>query len=342
MTELSSKELQAKVFHDGGYLTAFNPQNNPIDDVDSFILNSLVSVRINPPEVTSNELALGFLTELPYSVSMEGVDGEVISRYLNELVETTNKVTIEKMMQIIEQKIAIRLDEILLERELLLDNAEYDRLSQIKRIKEDDVQKIREINDQIDRARFKAKEDRSNEIVVLTDAARLAKSLGITENNFKLIGDDEFNSNLTIAIGENKDLPSWYLYGEKALLERIELLKTRKSDDPFIPEIVILKNQLNEVQNNNLLETLEARQDDSQFIAEIVKLDIEKIKLESSIIDSTGINAMKISQIAMTPTSRIKPNKRRIVLLAFIGGFMMSIFLALVMGALKPDEENST
>ena len=83
LTELSSKELQAKVFHDGGYLTAFNPQNNPIDDVDSFILNSLVSVRINPPEVTSNELALGFLTELPYSVSMEGVDGEVISRYLN-------------------------------------------------------------------------------------------------------------------------------------------------------------------------------------------------------------------------------------------------------------------
>jgi uncharacterized protein involved in exopolysaccharide biosynthesis len=28
-------------------------------------------------------------------------------------------------------------------------------------------------------------------------------------------------------------------------------------------------------------------------------------------------------------------------MLAFIGGFMMSIFLALVMGALKPDEESS-
>jgi uncharacterized protein involved in exopolysaccharide biosynthesis len=31
-----------------------------------------------------------------------------------------------------------------------------------------------------------------------------------------------------------------------------------------------------------------------------------------------------------------------IVLLALIGSFMMSIFLALVMGALKPDEEHST
>ena len=95
-------------------------------------------------------------------------------------------------------------------------------------------------------------------------------------------------------------------------------------------------------QLNNVLKKLEVRQNDSPFIALINELDIEKIKLESSIIDSTGINAMKISQIAMTPTSRIKPNKRRIVLLAFIGSFIMSIFLALVMGALKPDEENST
>jgi len=110
------------------------------------------------------------------------------------------------------------------------------------------------------------------------------------------------------------------------------------SDDPFIPELVTLNNQLNEVQNNNLLKTLETRQDDSPFIAEIVKLDIEKLKLESAIIDSTGIRAIQISQIAMTPTTPIWPNKKLIVLLTFIGSFMMSILLALVMIALKPDE----
>jgi LPS O-antigen subunit length determinant protein (WzzB/FepE family) len=246
------------------------------------------------------------------------------------------------MMNIIKQKVDIRLDEILIERELLLTAAEQDRLSQIERIKEDDGEKIREINDQIDRARFKAKENRLNQIVVLTDAAKIAKSLGIKENNFKLIGDDETNSNLTISIGENKDLPQWYLYGEKALLERVALLESRTSDDPFIPEIVTLKNQLNEVQNNNLLETLEARQDDSPFVAEIIKLDNEKIKLDSTIIDSTGVYSMQISQVAINPTSPIKPNKRMIVMVAFIGSFMMSIFLALLTNLFKEDETEPT
>ena len=52
-----------------------------------------------------------------------------------------------------------------------------------------------------------------------------------------------------------------------------------------------------------------------------------------------GVSAMQLSQLALIPKSPIKPNKRLIVLLAFIGSFMMSILLALIMGALKPDEK---
>ena len=336
LTNISSRKLQTKVFLDGDYLTVFNPENNPIDDVNNFIKQTLKSLELDPPNVTAKTLGLGFLNELPYSISIQGSDAESISMYLNDLVITANNNTIEKMMGIIRQKVAIRLDEIAIKRELLLTTAERDRLSKIEQIKEEDAQKIREINDQIDRARFKAKEDRFNEIVVLTDAAKLARSLGVKENNFKLIGD-ETNSNLTIAIGENNDLPKWYLYGEKALLERVELLESRTSDDPFIPELVILKNQLNEVQNNNLLKTLEARKDDSPFVAEIINLDIEKIELESTIIDLTGVNTMQINQVAISEP--IKSNKRMIVVLAFIGSFMMSIFLTLIMGALRPDEQ---
>ena len=401
LRNISSQELQTKVFLDGDYLTVFNPENNPIDNVNNFILGTLKSLKVNTPNVTAKELELGFLTELPYSISIEGANAESISMYLNDLVITANNNTIEKMMGVIRQKVAIRLDEIAIERELLLTAAERDRLSkieqikeedaqkireindridalrlkakrerlnQIERIKEEDAQKIREINDQIDRARFKAKEDRFNEIVVLTDAAILARSLGVKENNFKLIGD-ETNSNLTIAIGKNNDLPKWYLYGEKALLERVELLESRTSDDPFVPELVILKNKLNEVQNNNLLKTLEARQDDdpfvpeivalkmtlkevqfnnvlktlkarqddSPFVAEIIKLDIERTKLESTIIDSTGVNTMQISQVAIAEP--IKSKKRMIVVTAFIVSFMMSIFLTLIMDVLRPDKQ---
>ena len=407
LTKLSSKDLQKLAFIEGDFITTFNTDNSPIDDVDAFISSATQSIRVHSPDLTSDKKKLGFLTELPYSVTIEGNSAEVISKYLNTLVDLANSKTIMELISLNELKIDNRIEEISIERDLLLEQAEQnrfskierikeedglkirqindqiealkikakrDRLNQIERIKEEDGQKIRQINDQIDRARYKAKENRLNQIVVLTDSVKLAKSLGIIENNFKLINDDGANSDLTIAIGESKDLPEWYLYGEKALIQRVELLENRMSDDPFIPELVTLNNQLNEVQNNNLLKTLEtrqddgpfipeivtlnnqlnevqnnnalktleARQDDSPFVAEIINLDIEKIKLESRIVGMNNVNAIQLSQISIPPKNPIKQNKRMIVLLAFIGSFMMSVFLALIIGVLKPDEKAPT
>ena len=54
----------------------------------------------------------------------------------------------------------------------------------------------------------------------------------------------------------------------------------------------------------------------------------------------SGVNPIQVRQGATTKT--LKSNKRRIVLLAFIVSFMMSIFLALILGALKPDEKTPT
>jgi len=339
LTQLSSKEFQRQVFIEGDFLTLFNTNNKPINDIDAFISKNIRLVRVNSPDVTMKYFDLGFLTELPYSVTMKGVNPEAISEYLNTLVSMANSKTVIGLSKHNELKIANRIDEISLERDLLLEQAKRYRLNQIERIKEEDGQKIRQINDQVDRARYKAKEERLNQIIVLIDSAKLAKSLGIIENNFKLINDDGVKSDLTIAIGENKNLPEWYLYGEKALMQRVELLENRMSDDPFIPELVTLNNQLNEVQLNNALKTLEARQDDSPYIIEIVKLEIEKIKLKSRIVDMSGVSSMQLSQISKPPKSPNKQNKRMIVLLAFIVSFMISILLALIMDALKRNKK---
>ncbi|MDB4056801.1 Wzz/FepE/Etk N-terminal domain-containing protein [Candidatus Thioglobus sp.] len=337
LKKLSSKELQKIAFVEGGFLTLFNPDNSPIDDVDGFISGAIQSVKVNSPSITKNVQDLGFLTELPYSVAMEGESAEAISEYLNSLIALVNSKTIADIIKLSELKISNRLDEISLERDLLIEQAEKDRFSKIERIKEEDGQKIRQINDQIGRARYKAKETRLDQIEILTQAAKLAKSLGVIENNLNIFKD--INA-VNIAIGESNNLPDWYLYGENALIKRVQLLENRISDDPFIPELVTLNNQLNEVQNNNLLITLETRQDDSPFIAEIAELEVEKIKLESKIVSMNGVNAMQLSKTSLS--SPIELNKRMIVLLAFFGSFMMSVFLVLIMGALKPDEKAPT
>ena len=332
LNQISSKDLQLKVFIDGNYLTALNSENEQIDNINAYGLSFLSSFIIEEPVRTDAVL------ERPYLISMKGGNAEIISRYLDELTASANIQTIDDITSSMKSKTSIRLEEILLERGLLIEQAEKNRFSKIERIKEEDSQKIREIYGQIARARYKAKEDRLNQIVVLTDAAKLAGFLGIIENNLEKIDKvDKNNFNFNIAINEDADLPEWYLYGEKALIQRVELLKNRTSDDPFIPELVKLNNQLNEVQNNTLLKTLEKRQDDSPFVAEIIELDIEKINLESRIVSLSGVNTFQIREDANSKV--VNSNKIMIVLLAFIVSFMMSIFLALIMGALKPNEK---
>jgi chain length determinant protein (polysaccharide antigen chain regulator) len=273
LTSLSSRAFQRKVFIDGDYLAALNIKNEPIDDVDSYSAGFLNSINLSPPPLTKKERDLGFLTELPYSLSMEGGNADVISSYLNDLVESANTNTINELTDFFELKINNRLDAISLERNLLL---------------------------------IQEKQRRLNEIEVLVTSASMARSLGIIDNNFQGISGENGSNARNISILENKNFPNWYMYGQRALTERISLLENRINDEPFIDKLV--------------------------------GLNIEKLKLESIIIDSSGIDAMILSQSAMVPKSPIRPNKRLIVLIAFIGGFMMSIFLALIMNTFKPDE----
>ena len=343
--------------------------------------------------------------EKPIGVSLEGGDAIVISSFLNHLANAADIETVDEFLTIIQQKIDIRLEEITKQRGLLLTRAKQDRLAKIKRIKVEDAQKIHEIKDQISRLRVKAKKDRLDEIIrteksnllsieklndkiialrvkvkkdrinkiqVLSDAAKMAEELGVIDNNFKKIGNEKRQSStLTVAIGDNKKLPKWYLYGKNALLKEVKILsgrvsddpyipeivnlqnqiqaikndkdlaalKNRKSDDPYIPEIVNLQNKLSTINSNQTLKTLESRVDDSPFVVEINKLDIEAIKLKAFEPSSIGIHAMQMNQYAYPPEAPIKPKKRLIVAVAFIAGFILSILLVFIMNAFRPEPQ---
>ena len=319
----------------------------PIEDVEAYVSGVINSTQLsifeNDSKVNANGNGIYLEStkiELPYILSIKGANPDVLSEYLNEVVSKANREVVLNTANLEKQKITNRLEQITLEKNMLLAKAKKDRLSQILRIKEEDAQKIRELNDLIERALYKAQKERLNDIQTLTDAAKLAGSLGIIENNLGQISDSNNDINLNIAINENEDLPEWYLFGEKALLERVELLKSRTSDDPFIPELVSLNNQINEIQNNNLLQTLEERQDDSPFIARVNELDIERINLESIIPESSGIDAMQLTQPA---SARQIPNSRRtIVVISFVAGFVLSIFLVLMMYLFKEDDTEPT
>ena len=86
-----------------------------------------------------------------------------------------------------------------------------------------------------------------NELAELQAQIDLAKSLGIIENNLNIFKD--INA-VNIAIGESNNLPDWYLYGEKALLQRIEILVKRSDDSPYIPELIFLNTEKNQIESS--------------------------------------------------------------------------------------------
>ena len=336
LNKVMSSQFQRKIFDENDYLAKLNPENKPIKNLEDFFASFSKSITLETEKEKKGEKAN---YEKPISVSLEGNDAQVISSFLNELASAADKETVNEFLNIIRQKINIRLDEISKQRGLLLSRAKQDRLAKIERIKIEDRQKINEINDQITRLRIKAKKDRLNDIEkieksnnvkiekidekikrlrlktknnrlnliamkedenalkikkinekinllrtkakkdrlnkiqILSDAASIAAELGIIENNFKKISNNKFNnSDLTIAIGDNQKLPQWYLYGEKALLKEMQTLENRKNDDPYIPEIVNLQNQINTIKNDKDLLALKNRENDDPYISDIVTL----------------------------------------------------------------------
>ena len=286
LTQLTSRELQKQIFIDRGYLSELAPNLKNNTEIDIYISNFVNSISLSPPHLTERDLTLtgmsdralgySFLTEKPYEVSIEGSNPIIISTYLNELVAAANSKAVSELKNLIKHKINMRIDQIAKERQLLL---------------------------------IEEKQQRLNEIQELIDAARIAKSLGIIDNNLNIIASEQASTNLIVSIGGEQTgtgLPDWYLYGEKALLERVKALQNRTNDAPFIPELV--------------------------------DLDIEKLRLKSNFVEGFDFNSMQINQVAITPANPIKPKKRQIVLLAFIGGLMLSIFLILFMNALKANK----
>jgi LPS O-antigen subunit length determinant protein (WzzB/FepE family) len=309
-----------------------------------------------------------FLTIIQHKIDirLEAIDrqrGLLLSRAKQDRLSKIARIKVED-----KQKINEINDQI----ERLRNKAKQNRLDKITRTEKENQLIIEKLNDKIQTLRVKAKQDRSNKIQVLSDDVKMAFDLGIIDNNFKKISSNkEQSSTLTVAIGDNQKLPKWYLYGQNALLKEINILKNRTSDDAYIPEIVNLQSQievaandkdlkalinrdnddayiieivnlqnnLSAIKSNRTLNTLELRKDDGPFIAEINKLDIEAIKLQSFKPSAVGINAMQLNQHAYPTETAIKPKKKLIVAVAFIAGFILSIFLVFIMNAFRKEDD---
>jgi len=335
---LLSPKLQLEVFDEGSFLTGLSPE--VIENINSGFTGS---ISVTAPIIrTDAKFRVGELLEPNYIVTIEGENSDVISKYLLALVSTAKIETIDQLNFLNNLQAEIQINSISSKVKFLTAKEKSRRLVKIAKIKETVNENIRQIENQIERARFSAEQKRLNEIVILTEAAKLAGSLGIIENNFITITPTETtNISFNFSLSDEDDFPDWYVYGQKALNQRIQLIENRASEEPFIEGLVNLKVQLDEAKNNNVLKTLENRQDDSLFINEIVDLNIQR-QIIAENMGAIMPNTDVVQVLRNAELTTIIANKINIVFLTLIFSFFVSILFALIMIILKPDEKASS
>lgn len=336
LKNLSSPDIQKRAFEKGDFFNKFNLNNDLIEDRNQYMLNILSTIKVSQPDISYKDVELGFLNENPYSISIEGVNSEIIVEYLGELISLADSETLAQLINFSQVKTSEILRIIDRERYLFLMNAKTTRLNEIEQIKEEDKEKIREIENKIELLKYKGKINLESEIFHLSEQLKLAKKLEAIDNNFdQIIGLGESTA-ITSFGDKTNNIPTWYLHGEKALKAQIESLENRPKDVYLTMELLELQSELDRFKNNTRLRSLLERKDDSAFIPEIIKLDLLKEKIESTVINTSGFNSM---ELRASPYSISLPsNSNSIIFLAFFLSFFAGIVIASIMNLIKPSK----
>ncbi|MEK0363751.1 LPS O-antigen chain length determinant protein WzzB [Pseudomonas sp. CBC3] len=153
--------------------------------------------------------------------------------------------------------------------------------------------RIRSTERRIASLRSTASQRRQDRIAVLQEALVVAKAVGMITPQVTA-GHTSSSDELAQFV----DGSLTYMRGAKAIEAELAVLETRKSDDPFIPELRRLQEEL------SFLNTIE--------------------------IDPSTVAVFTLDSAAQQPQTPIKPKKMMIVALGLVLGGMLGIFVALI------------
>jgi len=154
------------------------------------------------------------------------------------------------------------------------------------------------VSQRIDSLRSIEQARRLDLIARLEEASVIAEGIGWRERTgFSGGGSSNDNSN---GVNMSLNLQSTPLYwrGVKALKSEITTLKQRANDDPFIPELRGLQEQLD-------------------FLSSVSQ-------------DIDNVHAMRLDQPAIADNRPVTPNRKLIVVLGFVLGGLLAVFVAFI------------
>jgi hypothetical protein len=206
LTRVQSFNQQKKVLSKKNILENFFGQTTDPKKLNKMFINlhNAVSLKTALVPFPGKDHPL-YQLEKPIDLEMTGSNPIAMAEFLNTLAESTKTVIIKETQDSLQT---------------LIDN----RIAIANRTKE--------------HLRFKAKLKAAEDYRDLSDSLKIAQSLNIKDNNFNLLKNTitlgklqnntkELNTKELTKPFKNGLIPTWFLYGEKALKEEIKILNSR-------------------------------------------------------------------------------------------------------------------
>jgi len=329
---LQAVEVKKTIFKEMNLLDQLAPRKDQNINADTIFDNFNKKVSVTFPKQTKDGDV--FLTS---SLSMEGEDPVLIAEIVNRLGEEARRVTAAEVILNLQAKVNARIKVLTQEIQLLREKTVKQRHDEVDRLETADVLARKTITDKIGTLRVFAKQKRMDRIATLHEAAGIAHSLGIKDPILykldKISGASP--SSLQIMTDISTPAPQLYTLGFDALEAEIKSLSERTSDDPFIPELRDLQEQLAILEHNRQVEQLKSRKNDDPFIESLRDKERELTYLESIHVDPQTVITARLDHPAFPPENRIKPKRPLVVALGLVIGLMGGIFLAFFMNFIE-------
>ena len=313
---LNSKEPRRSIFEKMGLLDIFEPKRDEKTDVKAIVVGFTDSFSVTTTGSLSGD------TVPTISLAMEGGDPELIAEIVNRVGSEVEQQTKTEIISNINAKIAAKINHLTREIKLLRDSVRQKRLDEIERLELANHIDIERINVRIaiSKKDLKSKKQqiKDNKIKILKEAAMIARALNIKYSVF-----EQNTQNMQNQLGTSKFYDQLYDRGYKALEAEIEVITNRESDNKFNPEISALQERLKSLENNLKIEQLKSRKNDDPFIESLRDVESELKRMKSIHIDPETVITAQLDQTAIS--KRIKPDRRLIVVIGSFLGLMLGI-----------------
>ena len=260
LSQISSFAFQKKAFEEGDFLKKFYKENTT--DLNQAVLALHQSVVIEKAKPDGSLPSF----DRPIYLKMKSHKPDVLEEYLTLLANLVKQNIIEDTINLIRSTVQ---------------------------------SEVKKLSSEINKLIISEKEERSQKVASLTEAMKVARKLGIKNNNF-----DKRNLNFNIFMVEDlmvedlSKLPIWYLYGEKALQEEIELLTQQENKAKVIAGVATREAKLKAYKN----------------------IDFDHLKP----------NVVIISQPGIASNIPVSPKKAKIILISSTFGLLVGIIAAFI------------